>query len=131
VDGSGGVSTTKDIDLQTEKDLKAKAEADAKAQAQSALDLLAQLVGQLQDQVSMGVKATVDGAAQIGAAIGGALGLVHDTKVDVHNDLDVGANLGAVPSIDVPKIEPPALGLDGSASVVAQAQAAADGVIHG
>lgn len=133
VDGATGVRAERDVDLNGAQELKGRVEAEARAEATDALAMIAGLLGQLQAHVSMGVSAAVDGASQVGGAItgaiGGALGVVQSTQVNVHHELDVGANLGAVPSIEVPKIAAPSLGVDGSASLVAQAAATAEGAL--
>ena len=62
--------------------------------------------------------------------MGEALGLVQRTQVNVHHQVDLTADLGAVPTVTVPRIQPPSADLGGSASVAAQAAAAAQGIVR-
>lgn len=131
MDGILTLGGERHIDLQQEKRLKAETEAKVKAEADSAVQMIADLLAELQGHVTMSVNAAFDAVADAGAAVGGALGLVQDTQVSVHQSLDADASLGSVPSVDIPKLSAPSADLGGSASVVAQATAAAQGVIHG
>jgi hypothetical protein len=130
IDGILSLRGDRDVDMRQGKALKHKAEAEVGAQVEGATDVLAQLLAELQGALEGGVQAAVDVAAQVGSSVGTALGLVQGTQVELHHSVDAAASLGTVPSIEVPRIEAPDLALDGNAELVAEAQAAAQGVIR-
>lgn len=128
VDGILTLGTSKQVDLREEHEAKAKLEAKAKAQVEATTGMAEQILADLQGRITMTFDAAASAVAEAGAAIGGALGLVQSTNVNVHHELDANVGLGAVPSVDVPDLPSPSL--NGSASVVAQAQAAASGIVR-
>lgn len=137
LDGLLTVGTGKSVDLREEKRMKAEAEARARAEAEATTDtavgLLARLLQELQGKLTMAADAAANVAAGIQGSVSGALGLGNSVHVSqsLSHSASVGASLGAVPDVEVPRIEPPSLGLSGDASLVAKAQGAARGVVRG